>query len=174
MDGIMSVPEIDKDFFEAIPNIKCGYQKMYPNAQFTGKIEYKKIVENRKKGEKVALFFSGGVDATTSLLRHIEETPMLITLWGSDVGYNNQEAWNIVDKGIEECSNQYKLPKRVIRTTFRDFDDEGNLSRFFIERLGDNWWHGIKHGMAIICHAAPLVWLYSLKMEKLRVLHIQQ
>lgn len=55
--------------------------------------------------DKVATFFSGGVDAFSTLISHIDETPELFTLWGNDILYDNQSGWKNVEKHIEKQQN---------------------------------------------------------------------
>ena len=78
-DCELIIPELDQDFYESIPNFQEGYKNMYPEATFAGKLTVGKITNCKpKKSGESATFFSGGVDATTTLLRHIEERPHLI------------------------------------------------------------------------------------------------
>ena len=46
--------EIDKTFYEALPEIKKGYEEMYPLINFGGNLEVEKIVEseNENKNER--------------------------------------------------------------------------------------------------------------------------
>ena len=34
----MFIEELDREFYYAIPKIKCGYVKMYPESKFDGKL----------------------------------------------------------------------------------------------------------------------------------------
>ena len=81
---------------------------MYPEANFAGKLTVSEIVDCKpEKQGAAASFFSGGVDATTTLLRHVEERPHLISIWGSDVDYDNEAGWAVVEKGLRETAKQY-------------------------------------------------------------------
>ena len=89
-DCELIIPELDRDFYESIPKFLEGFKKMYPEATFAGKLTVGKITDCKPQssGESATLF-SGGLDATTTLLRHIDENPHLISIWGSDVDYDN-------------------------------------------------------------------------------------
>ena len=67
-DATLQLETIDKDFFENITHIKKGYEEMYPMLSFNGDIKVDNVEENRSKQcDKSAVFFSGGVDAYTTL-----------------------------------------------------------------------------------------------------------
>lgn len=158
-DSKLIIQELDHDFNEAIPKIKEGFAQMYPEASFKGTLEVNTVKDCTPKGNgKTAVFFSGGLDATTTLLRHIEERPALISLWGADVAYDNAEGWKTVEQCVSETANQYNLEQITIRTMFRNVEDETVLTKTFGDVLHTGWWYGIKHGIGIISHAAPLAW----------------
>lgn len=164
-DCELIIPELDRDFYESIPNFLNGFIKMYPEATFAGKLSVAKIVDCQpvKKGGS-ASFFSGGLDATTTLLRHIDENPHLLAIWGSDVAYNNEAGWKVVEEGLQETASQYGLSLAVIRSGFREFDDVVNLTEDFQGVLQTSWWYGVKHGIGLIGHAAPYAWLHGVNI----------
>lgn len=155
-DTVLRVSELDKAFFESIPEFKAGYENMYPNVQFKGRLEVQKITENApEKSGRSAAFFSGGVDSWCTLLRHMEEKPDLITIWGSDVRWDNPEGWEVLHSGLKKSAEQFELPLITVRSTFRRAIYEDCLTWTYEKQLKDNWWHGVQHGIAIIAHAAP-------------------
>ena len=162
-DCELIIPELDQDFYESIPAFQKGFEKMFPETTFAGKLIIKNIVKNTPSGSGyTAAFFSGGLDATTTLIRHFDECPHLISIWGSDVDFNNVNGWGIVEKGLRETSEQYELPLAVIRSNFRRFDDSVVLTKDFQDTLKTSWWYGLKHGLGLIGHAAPYVWLHGI------------
>lgn len=162
-DAELVVPELDSDFYESIPEFKNGYINMYPESEFKGKVTVGNIVDcNRETSGASLAFFSGGVDATTTLISHIEEKPFLFTIWGADIAYDNEDGWNEMFPTIEKTAENYNLKCRYVRSTFRKFDNEGILHHKYINQLGKGWWYGVKHGIGIISHAAPLVWLHGI------------
>lgn len=154
------IDEIDKDFYECIPEVRKGYEIMFPEAEFLGLISVGKIVENTvPKTENCALFFSGGLDAVSSLISHIDENPDLVAVWGSDIKYSNTEGWYVVYRGLADSARQFGLNLIVIKSSFREFDNEGLLGTEYYGKLKDGWWHGVKHGMGLIGHVAVLSYL---------------
>ena len=162
-DAEVCTEAIDKDFYEHLEEVKDGYRMMYPMLSFKGKIQAKtdnNLPPNNKK--ESACFFSGGVDAYTTLFRHIDERPALITIWGADVKLVDKTGWNEVKSHITHTAEELGLPKVFIKSNFRQSINEGALNRL-VKKSRDGWWHGFQHGIAIIGHAAPVAYVYGLK-----------
>lgn len=162
-DSKMVLKELDKAFFECIKNVKEGYKAMFPESTFAGELYVERIVPCKPIVDGgCAAFFSGGLDSVHTLVSHLDETLALISVWGSDIQYENTDGWQRVHSGIKEYAQKYNLPDVVIRSTFRVFDNEGILHKQFYEQLKDGWWHGIKHGIGLLGHAAPYAYLHGL------------
>lgn len=165
-DAILELPELDEDFLKAIPEFKNGYTKMFPESNFAGEIITKPVKNTcNNSTKKSAALFSGGLDAVNTLVDHIDEKPHLIAIWGADIEYNNTNGWKKVYNGLKESSKTFDLPLTVIRSTFRDIDfHEKFLSADFSAQLKDGWWHGVKHSLALLGHAAPYTYLKGISM----------
>lgn len=162
-DAILEVEELDRTFYNSINRFKQGYIDMYPMMNFKGSIKVKCLIENNEEPiGKVAVFFSGGVDAFASLIAHVDESPILLTLWGSDIKIDDQLGWNNVRKHVDETAMMFGLEKIYIKTNFRTFINEGMLNLLVVQS-GDSWWHGFQHGIGLIGHAAPLAFNLKLK-----------
>ena len=162
------VDELDKDFYDNINKAKRGYVEMYPRINFGGKLTVKNLITNDyESSNESAAFFSGGVDSFNTLISHVKENPALITLWGSDIKLNDFDGWNKVKSHTLDTSEKFNCKNLFIRSSFRYVINEGELTREVIPMSGDGWWHGFQHGMAIIGHAAPYIYLH--KISKLYV-----
>lgn len=163
-DVTIEVDELDKKFYDSIFEFKKGYEKMYPMLNFKGDIKVNKLIDNNYKHEKknVAAFFSGGVDALSTLVTHIDEKPLLLTLWGSDIKLEDENAWNTVKMQINDTSKEFGLTNLFIKTEFRYLFHEKLLDFYVQPKCKDKWWHGFQHGIAIIGHAAPIAYKYNL------------
>ena len=154
---VLQIPELDKTFYGSIPKIKAGYEIMYPEAEFKGSIKVEQIVDNHYGNTgKSAMFFSGGLDSAQTFISHLEEKPVLLAIWGSDIKYDNVEGWKLVDDVIVQTAEKFKVQKAIFHSTFREFDNEALLNSAFSPLLQDNWWHGIKHSLALLGHIAPM------------------
>ena len=162
-DSKLVLDEIDQAFYECIPNVKNGYEAMFPESHFGGELIVLHVTKcDKDADEKCAAFYSGGVDSMQTLLSHVAEKPALISVWGSDVSYDNKEGWELVKQVIQEAAQEYFLPEVTIKSTFRAFDREDILDQAFCEQLKDGWWHGIKHGIGLLGHVAPYAYLHGL------------
>jgi hypothetical protein len=162
-DAEIFLDEIDSDFFECIDNVKSGYKEMYPLLQFKGSIRQKSIVKNIYEVSKPAVLFSGGVDAFNTLLTHISEKPMLITLWGADIGVDNIDGWRNVSNHIKETTSQLNLSSYIVKSNFREFIVSSKLKELLKSNSKLNWWHDFQHGIGIIGHTSPLAFVLGIE-----------
>lgn len=159
-DAEIYVESCDKAFFESIPEFKKGYIGMFPKVNFAGQIYAEKIEENNYSGENgAAAFFSGGVDAFNTLVQHVDEKPVLLTVWGADVKFEDVEGWKNVENHISKTAQEFGIEYVTIKSAFRRFCDSIVLNKMVYDQAKDNWWHGFQHGIGIIGHAAPVCYV---------------
>lgn len=162
-DAEILVPVCDEDFYNSISDFKSGYKTMYPMIQFGGKMTVKTFEKNNNQSANgAAMFFSGGVDAFCTLIRHREEKPTLITLWGSDISLEDTAGWTTVNDHLVEVGRTFQVDYITVKSGFRRFLKEGVLSQK-VKNSGDGWWHGFQHGIGIIGHAAPIMYVLGKK-----------
>lgn len=161
-DSKIEVDTLDEDFFNSIEEFKKGYIHMYPSVLFSGTIKVQKLEKNTILGNNTALFFSGGVDALSSLIAHEKEKPILVSLWGSDIKLDDYDGWENVHDAIVKVGKQFSLKTEFIKTNFRSIINTSTISSI-ICHTGEEWWHGFQHGIGIIGHIAPLSYLKSIK-----------
>ena len=162
-DSVLYLSSIDKTFYDSIKEFKQGYVNMYPMLEFKGSVEPQKIVDNHYGTDGGnAAFFSGGVDAFTTLICHRSEHPTLITLRGADVKLDDTEGWTNVYNHLQDTVKQFNLPTPIcVTSNFRTFIDEGRLSQLVV-KSNDGWWHGFQHGIGILSQAAPIAYIRRL------------
>lgn len=163
-DAVITVPSLDKDFYEHFEDIKHGYETMYPCLEFKGKMNTSVVenISNSCEEWESAALFSGGVDAYTTFFRHIQEKICLLTLWGADIALEDEQGWSIVWKHTCEVAKEYNVGCMSIKTNFRCLLSEMELSKL-VSKSGDGWWHGFQHGIGITSHVAPLAYKYGFK-----------
>lgn len=162
-DAELHLPELDEDFFNCIPEVKKGYIGMYPNCSFEGRLLVETLISSSCRADRCAMFYSAGVDSMNTLISHAEERPYLFAIWGSDIRYDNSLGWENMHRAIREAADYFDLEQMVIRSTFREFDHEKLLNDEFSSLLQDDWWHGVKHGLALLGHMAPASYLLGIK-----------
>lgn len=152
----LELEELDIDFYNSIEKFKLGYVNMYSMLKFEGCVKVNKLTDNRyETSGKVASFFSGGVDAFATLIAHISERPILLTIWGADIRHEDIVGWKNVVGHVEKTVQTFDLQKVYVKTNFRYFINEKELNRL-VQFSGDSWWHGFQHGIGLIGHAAPI------------------
>jgi hypothetical protein len=164
LDVEIILQEVDFDFYSSIPNIKKGYEIMYPKIQFKGKLTVGKLVQYSYKKTDIyekqyesVVFFSGGVDSYHTLLHHVAEKPILTTIWGSDIDVANTVGWKKVEEHITQTALTYSLDSLTIRSSFRKIINSIALTGEVYKYYKETWWHGFQHGIGIIGHIAPFV-----------------
>lgn len=156
------VDEIDKIFFESIDEIRAGYQNMIPMYNLLGRVIPNKCVINHYNTEKVALLFSNGIDAMSSLINNVDEINDLITIWGSDIKFDNETGWKKMYADCLYNASLFSKNSLMIRSNFRDILNEEELY-YAIKKTNDGWWHAFQHGIALIGQVAPLSFLNGYK-----------
>ena len=160
-DGELYIKSLDRDFLENLPLVKEGYRNMYPMLTFAGKIHTKaEEVKPAKLSGASACFFSGGVDAHTTLFRHLDEKPALLVIWGCDVKLSDRAGWDNVMKHVTKTAETYGVNFHEIKSDFRSVIHESKLNKL-VRLTGNGWWVGFQHGISIISHAAPLAFAFG-------------
>ena len=160
-DAEIQVPECDSDFYNCLDSVKQGYCNMYPMLSFGGKLVTSKLAVNELSENNPPLVcFSGGVDATSTTLSHLSENPILVSLWGADVHWLNQDGWKPLEALLQNNAEKFGLKQIQVRSSFRDLLSEGQLSNY-VKNSGDGWWHGFQHGLGILGHMAPVARYYG-------------
>ncbi len=158
-NAVVNLKECDKSFYESIPEVKKGFINMYPEFNFKGKINPEKLIDNTNIQNNGSIaFFSGGVDAFDTLLRHINEKPIICTVWGADVKIGNQKGWDNVEKNIKEVSNEYNLEYIILKSNLRECFDNVELANL-IKPLLDSYWYYFQHAIGMIGLVAPIDYL---------------
>jgi len=163
------IDEVDKEFYDSIPEFKKGYINMYPFLDFKGNvIANRYITNNSEPSDRNLMFFSGGLDSYNTLVNHYKEKPILVTLWGSDIFFDDIEGWNNVKNHVKKTAELFDLEYKFIKSNFRKFINTGALTHLVKMRSQgswkESWWHDFQHGIGIIGHAAPLAFIYKIKI----------
>ncbi|MDR0533255.1 MAG: hypothetical protein LBH01_04805 [Verrucomicrobiales bacterium] len=157
-DAELVLDELDHDFYHSIEKLKRSYAEMYPMLHFGGKVTVGRVLEHRTDGRQAGLFFSGGVDATSSLIEGREQKPHLIISWGGDVPMTSVQAWEKVENHVKNIAADFGVPYTVMKTNNKIFVDEGFLGEM-VSTSGNKWWFGFQHGIGTIGQAAPYAYL---------------
>jgi len=152
------VKNLDKVFYESINEIKREYEKYYPEIKkVDSRIIVEKIEQNNMFGDRSAMLFSGGVDAYSSLFRHYDSSPDLITIHGPDIDLTDLTQWERVVKSNE---------KQLFLKNYDNLYIKSNLRLFYTYKVNSllknaNWWSKIQYGLGLTSLLAPLSFLNS-------------
>ena len=114
-------------------------------------------------GNESALFFSGGVDAFSTLIAHVKENPLFITLWGADIRHEDIVGWEHVARHVKETALKWGKNYTFAKTNFRYILNE-RLLNDLVRKSGYGYWYGFQHGIGIISHAAPLAYTHQIPL----------
>lgn len=162
MNAEIYVDEIDRDFYECIEEFIQGFDDIMPehvNFKKEGLVRAKNIVEKcllTEEKETNLLFYSGGVDATSSLISHLDEKPTLVTIWGADIPYYDLERWKRAIEFNQKVADRYDLQLLTIQSNFRKSLQDDNVNVYSMELVKDWWWSAFHHSVAMMCLAAPI------------------
>lgn len=177
----IELKELDADFHASIPEFQQGFKDMYPmmelkksnfiSTRYT--MDYPPPLhtpvnsetlssENEAGSACVGALFSGGVDAFATMITHLAERPVLVTVWGADIKLSNVAGWKRVQAHANATAKEFGLKNVSFASNFREFINEGALSEL-VRETGDIWWYGWQHGLALICQTAPLTWIMGMK-----------
>ena len=153
-DCTLEVARLDKAFYDAIPRIKKGYVDMLPKLDLKGGLEVDSIVRdtgNCEAKDSPLMLFSGGVDAWCTLVRHVNEKPHLVSIWGADIGCDNVEGWSIVNDHSKTVADSFGLSYSYVKSNLREMIDYRALDDYLDNRnTGYNWWHELQHGIGML------------------------
>lgn len=155
------VNRLDDSFYNSLQDVLAGFRRVHPDVAFGGKLTVKQLEKNEYEVDdtKKALLFSGGVDAVSTLVTHIDEKPMLINVWGADVHPDDMENHRVIERDLNQFSKELRLPFMFIRSSIRWCFDESYLSEYYKNAIHDTWWHGMQHGVGLLSLLAPYDYL---------------
>ena len=162
LDATLYLNVGDKNFLKSIQEIREGYQKMIPSIKMGGRIFCDKEIETIYKTGTNCLLFSGGIDAMNSLAINHSSISDLISIWGSDIEFNNKFGRDNTIRSINDIALKFGKKVHIIHSNFREFLNEEKLCKL-VSSSGDNWRHGFQHGIALIGQVAPLAYLFGYK-----------
>ncbi|WP_209122918.1 hypothetical protein [Alkalihalobacillus sp. BA299] len=157
-DTIVYCEEIDREFLTSMAIVKKSFQKMYPSLKMRGEIKPNQIVNNEahyKNADLAAMFFSGGVDSLAAYIQKKHKKPVLLTVWGADIKFDNELGWRPVIDEIQQFANSVNTKVSTIKSNFKEILNYSNLSISFKEHVGGHWWPQVQHGLALIGLSAP-------------------
>lgn len=160
------VPALEKSFMDCIVKLSKVYEKMYPDSGlkidvFADNVAKSKICSGGG-GTSNALFFTGGVDATSALIGLLEKRPTLVNIWGGDLRLTDEASHRELEQYLDTITEYLNLDYCFIKTNAREMFCENELGFLCEELLGHQrnhgWWASIAHVLSMTSASIPWTW----------------
>jgi len=108
-----TIKEMDEDLYYSLIKVKKFFKRFFYNTSWEGELKPERLIKNfpSKIISRPAALFTGGIDSTTTLLRHFDENPLLISFNGPHIKAAEFAAMHQFDlyKIFFNCSDFLKL-----------------------------------------------------------------
>ena len=161
----IEVPQLDKNFYNCITNVANVYQKMFPYAEFCFDVKVNQLVDcSYETINTPAVFFTGGLDATSALIEHIDEKPMLVNIWGGDVLLSDTDANKVLNQYFTKLTKQIGNEFVFLKSNCRRYFNEVKLEQEVLNRIiktehNHGWWASIAHILSMTTVIAPMLYV---------------
>jgi len=155
-DATVEADTLDADFYAALPRIKAGYEAMFPHMRLGGAVHVRTTERNAYEPEREAALFSGGLDALTTYIRVKDRRPLLVTEYGwHEDDVRPSDVWEADKANTLTFAAERGLDALFVESNYGTFIKAQTVDRDYRRKLGDTWWHGLHHGLAILSAAVP-------------------
>lgn len=173
-DSEVYVDKVDSTFCSSLQRLQAAYQRMYPNCSLGGMLHAEREDNGTSVAGKSAQMFTGGMDAVTTFIRHADEKPLLILEYGfyqealvgqgkySEDAKSERNFTSDRDAAVK-FAEEHGTTVAFIRANYGTFVNSAALDKRFAAKMGDNFWHGLHHAMAILSAAAPIAYLENIQ-----------
>lgn len=164
-DTVLWIEEIDRTFYDATYRLKEAYQNLYNYYPLKGNFISARYVNNTYDVTRESLLlFSGGMDAHTTYIRHIDTDPILCNIQGwykslEDTDKAADADFRDISKFAEIEGRQFEF----VKSNFAVIVNAKWFDKHIAKKLGDTWWHGFNHSMGFISIAIPLAYKFGVK-----------
>lgn len=174
-DALVWVEEIDEDFYNTIPRLKSAFRELHPNIDIRGTLIAAKQIKNSfdSKGNIIQLF-TGGIDATTTMIRIMDKRPILFNTngWYYQEPSELNQVYDADYKAITNIANNYNLNAEFVKSNFATFIKSEMVDKDFCRPAGTTWWFGFQHSVAFIGCAMVLGYIYIMLIVYTLRVHI--
>ena len=166
------VPVLEKGFMDCMAKLNKVYAKMYPDSGlkidvFADNVAKTKICSGR--GTSNALFFTGGVDATSALIGLLEKRPTLVNIWGGDLRLTDEDSHRELAQYLDTITEYLDLDYCFIKTNAREMFREDELGYLTSNHVGMfneyGWWATIAHSLSMASTVIP--WTYKKEIRSI-------
>ena len=149
----IKVPELDATYLKSLKAVKEVFRNFGYPFSFCGDIIAGTEVTNEFGRKRTGVLFSGGVDSLASYLKHKNEKPDLISIWGTpDIPPFEQAFGSRVYTDILDLANRDGVQAFQVKT-----DMLMNLNRELLSKDFEVWWYPyVAVGLFLLSLCAPV------------------
>ena len=148
------VKTLDKTYLDSLNKIKSYVKIWYPHFDLSTKIYVEKLTSNKFSNSGYALFYTGGIDSTTTFIRHRNKNPTLLHVFevNTQRSFNEKEATKY-RKRLKNFARQEKTKINFIKTNI----PPGRIQEALVlKEFGFRWWVQLGHALILPSLSAPL------------------
>lgn len=159
-DTAIWVNEIDEDFYCCIQQLKTAFRELHPERDVRGTvIAAQRINNTRIEASRTLQLFTGGIDATATLIRIINKNPILFNTngWYKHQSSEPNPVFDADYKAISMIAQSHKLRSQFVKSNFGTFIS----AEKFKKRTGISWWFTCQHSLAFLGCAMVAAYKYG-------------
>lgn len=169
-NSVIWVDEIDSVFYKNLYRLKTAFGELYPYYKFGGTLIAARQIDNHYDIQREAvLLFTGGIDATASLIRHEHLSPILLNTNGWYCK-NSDECNPVYDADFEAISriaHTHDLHSIFVKSNFATFINGNKVNEVFGKIVNNTWWFGFQHSPAFL--GCAIVAGYHFRVRKIYI-----
>jgi len=157
------VENLDKTFKESLDQLQSHFKEFYPLIPFNTDIKAERLVDNKITPEdlsrRTGLLFSGGVDATYSMITNLTKKPRLIMYWGVERSPypKYRDYWERVIEQYTHMANSFGLDFNIVKTNVLEILNLRRIEhRYHKELFYGSLWVRLQESLVLLSLAAPL------------------
>ena len=166
-DSVIWIDEIDSEFYENIFRLKEAFREFYPDYKFRGSLIAARQVHNSVEPKREALqLFTGGIDATATLIRIRSLNPVLLNTngWYRENASEINEVYDADFSAITQIAEHNGLEAYFVKSNFATFIKAGQINKQFGRKVKNTWWFGFQHSLAFL--GCAMVAAYHFQVRK--------
>lgn len=140
-----TIKEMDEDLYYSLIKVKEFFKRFFYNTAWNGELKPKRLIKNRlsQTTNQTATCFSGGLDSTTTVFRHFDKHPTLIS-------------FNDIHQHAVQFTQSHHLNHVTIYMNYENFLDLTSLDKASPDIT--KWFWDTTMGLAWVGAAAPFLY----------------
>lgn len=163
------VDEVDASFARALEDVKASLLSMYDFLEGGTLYARNTTTVAPPSGGQSGLLFTGGVDSTSSYVRHRASDPTLISIrgWTITPDASDDDDWEHLRSRIEGFADERDLETAFIESNMLSALDHPMLLAHYKRHVDGAWYSSVGHGLGLLGLCAPMA--YARGIEDLYV-----